>query len=173
MKTPILETERLILRPLNEDDVEAVFCWTGDERVTKYMIYPTHDNIDVTKQWIESLSQLPDNDYQWGFVQKDSGRLIGAGGIRWSEEYSAWAFGYNICFDCWNKGYTTEATRRMIKFIYESCGGRDFISDHAVDNPASGRVMEKCGLTFSHYGEYTKLDGSRTFKAKFYTMHLD
>jgi ribosomal-protein-alanine N-acetyltransferase len=32
--------------------------------------------------------------------------------------------------------------------------------------------MEKCGLKFDHYGEYTKLDGSQTFKAKFYKTPL-
>ncbi len=39
---PIIETERIILRPLTLDDAEAVFKWTGDERVAEYMIYPCH-----------------------------------------------------------------------------------------------------------------------------------
>ena len=46
-------------------------------------------------------------------------------------------------------------------------------ANHAVDNPASGRVLEKCGLRFHHYGEYSKFDGSKTFKAKFYNAHLE
>ena len=173
MKEPILETERLVLRPLTIDDAEDVYKWTSDERVTKYMIYPKHENIDITKEWLSSLEHSPENHFNWGFVLKENNRLIGSGGIRYNEEIKAWFFGYNISFDCWGKGYTTEVTKRMIKYVYENFGARDFVSDHAVDNPASGRVMEKCGMKFSHYGEYTKLDGSQTFKAKFYKMHLD
>ena len=84
-----------------------------------------------------------------------------------------WEFGYNIRYDFWNKGLTTEATKRMITFSYEECGIRDFVSNHAIDNPASGKVMEKCGLVLDHYGEYSTFDGTQTFKAKFYKMHLE
>lgn len=173
MKQPVLETERLILRQLTINDAEDVFKWTNDERVTKYMIYPTHENIETTIVWLESLMDLPDNNFNWGFVLKDNNRLIGSGGIRYYKPENAWSFGYNISYDCWNKGYTTEVTKRMIEFAYKECGARDFISEHAIDNPASGRVMEKCGLSFSHYIEYSKFDGSQTFKGKFYKMHLD
>ena len=41
-----------------------------------------------------------------------------------------------------------------------------------MDNPASGRVIEKCGLTFHYYGEYSKKDGSETFPAKYYRLEL-
>ena len=173
MKEPVLETERFILRPLTLEDAEDVFSWASDERVTKYMIYPRHENIEITKDWLSSLDQLPENNFNWGFVLKENNRLIGSGGIKYNEEIKAWTFGYNISFDCWGNGYVTEIIKHMIKFVYDNFGARDFVADHAVDNPASGRVMEKCGMKFSHYGEYTKLDGSQTFKAKFYIMHLD
>ncbi len=173
MKEVTLETERLILRPLTVDDAEDVFEWTNDERVTKYMSYPRHESIETTKWWLSSLKELPDDDFQFGFVLKETGRLIGSGGIRYSDKEKAWTFGYNIRFYCWNKGYTTEAAKRMIDFAYKEQGAREFIAEHAVDNPASGRVIEKCGLEFSHYGEYSRLDGSETFKAKFYKLHLD
>lgn len=173
MKEPILETERLILRPLTIDDAEDVYKWASDERVAKYMIYPRHESIETTIAWLESLKDLPDNNFNWGFVLKENGRLFGSGSIRLIKEQNAWMFGYNISYDCWNKGYTTEAAKCMIDFAYKKCGARDFISDHAVENPASGRVMEKCGLKFSNYGEYSKFDGSETFKAKFYKMHLE
>ena len=55
----------------------------------------------------------------------------------------------------------------------EKYGIKSFVASHAVDNPASGKVMEKCGLTFDHYGEYSTFDGTQTYKAKFYKMHLE
>ncbi len=173
MEIPILETERLILRPLTIGDAEEVFSWASDERVTRFMGYPKHENIEVTKAWLSSLADVSEKSFDWGFVLKENGKLIGSGGVSWNDEYNAWTFGYNISFDCWGRGYTTEVTKRMIKYAYENLGSRDFVAYHAIDNPASGRVIEKCGMRFSHFGEYSKFDGSATFKAKFYKMHLD
>lgn len=51
-------------------------------------------------------------------------------------------------------------------------GARHFISEHAVDNPASGRVMEKLGLKYFADGSYTCADG-RTFQAKLYKLDLE
>ncbi len=60
----------------------------------------------------------------------------------------------------------------MIKYAYE-LGARKFTAQHAVENPASGRVMEKCGLKFDGYGSYKKTDGSCEFRSKIYKADLD
>ena len=62
--TPTIETDRLILRPLTINDSDDVFEWTGDERVAKYMVYPCHRNIEVTREWLCSLDIL-ENEYTW------------------------------------------------------------------------------------------------------------
>lgn len=61
----------------------------------------------------------------------------------------------------------------MLAFAGETLGARVFVAEHAVDNPASGRVMAKCRLVFDHFGEYSKLDGSETFKAKSWRLELE
>lgn len=86
MQTPILETERLILRPMSTADAPVVFKWASDERVSRYMIYPNHKDISVTLQWLESIDNSSENDYDFGFVEKDSGELIGSGGVYWESE---------------------------------------------------------------------------------------
>lgn len=171
-KEPIIETERLILRPLTVADATAVLEWTGDERVSRFMSYTGYNDISIAREWLSSLADEK-TEWKWGFTLKDNGRLIGSGAIgpdKFFEGY--WGIGYNIRYDCWNKGYTTEAMKAIIEFAHTELGVNKICSDHAVDNPASGRVMEKCGLKFHHFGEYTKLDGSVTFKAKFYTMEI-
>jgi len=167
---PTIETERLILRPISADDAEAVFEWTGDERVARYMIYSVHDSIEVTRQWLRTLPEL-ENEYTWGFVRKSDGKLIGSGSIRYRTDEKRWSFGYNIRYDCWNMGYTTEAALRMIEYVREKHGAEDFAAEHAADNPASGRVIEKCGLHFVGYGEYTSFDGKKTFRSKKYELN--
>ncbi len=133
---PVIETERLILRPLTVDDAESVFEWTGDERVAEYMIYPCHKSIEVTKEWLKSLEFL-ENEYTWGFVRKSDGKLIGSGGIRFRTVENAWSFGYNFRYDCWGHGYATETAKRMIKYVIENHNAKEFVAEHAVDNTAS------------------------------------
>ena len=53
MKPKRIETERLLLRELKTQDAEHIYkTWTSDPRVTKFMTYPTHESIDVTKGWL-------------------------------------------------------------------------------------------------------------------------
>ena len=168
---PTLETKRLILRPLGIDDAQAAFEWTGDERVAHYMIYPTHTDIGVTKAWLESLSDKDEKDFNWGFVRRADGVLIGAGNIRFRYDENRWSFGYNIRFDCWNQGYTTEAALRMMDFVRQTYGAKRFVAECAAENIGSAKVIEKCGLCFDGYCEYSKSDGSVTFKAKRFVLN--
>lgn len=176
MHSVTLETDRLILRPLTVDDADAVFTWTSDPKVNRYMSYPLHTDVETTRQWLRSVEQDSEvqaalENYTFGFVRRSDGLLIGSGGIRRQED-DTWDFGYNLRRDCWGRGYTTEAIKAIIGFARTQRGAKIFAAHHAVDNPASGRVMEKCGLTFRHYGEYSKFDGSETFRAKFYRLEL-
>lgn len=172
-KEPILETERLILRPLTLDDAEACFVWHSDERVNKFMSYPLITDIEETKRWLSTLND-EGAEYTWGFVLKENNLLVGNGAI--GENFymkGYWGIGYNLRYDYWNKGITTEAMRAIIDYVHRELGVNKICSDHAVDNPASGKVMEKCGLKFHHFGEYSKTDNSVTFKAKFYTLEIE
>lgn len=172
-KEPILETKRLILRPLTVADASACFEWASDERVAKFMSYTKAQDISEEIEWLK-LAETDTVEYNWGFVLKENGELIGSGSIgpnKFMDGY--WGIGYNIKYNYWNKGLTTEAMQAVINYVYNELGVKKICADHAIDNPASGKVMEKCGLKFHHYGEYSKLDGSATFEAKFYTLELD
>lgn len=169
-KEPILETERLILRPITLDDAEACFSWGSDERVARFMCYPTAKDISETISWIKT-TLVDEEEWNWAFVLKSENRVIGTGGIgpnKFMDGY--WGIGYNLHYDYWHKGYCTEAMRAIVDYAHNELGVNKICSDHAVDNPRSGKVMEKLGLKFHHYGEYSKLDRSVTFKAKFYTL---
>lgn len=167
---PVLETERLILRPHTVEDAEDVFEWTSDERVTEFMNYSRHESVDTSAEWLKSLETL-ENEYTWGIVRKSDGKLIGSCSIRRRPDGVYWSFGYNLRYDCWNKGYATEATLRMIDFVRSEHEAENFVAEHAAENPASGRVIEKCGLHFVKYGEYTSFDGTKTFKSKIYELN--
>lgn len=164
---PILETERLILRPLTEDDYLDCFKWCGDPRVNEYMIYTLYKNAEDVKEWLKTVN-TDEKHIDYGFVLKESGKLIGSGGIYYHEERDIWSIGYNLAFDGWGKGYTTEAISKIIEYAKNRFHIKEIYGTFAVDNIGSRRVMEKLGMTYFEDTEYSKFDGSRTYKAKTY-----
>ena len=74
--TQRLESERLILRRFVVEDAESMYKnWASDNEVTKYLTWPTHPSVDVTKfvlqDWVNSY--VNDNYYQWAIVLKENG----------------------------------------------------------------------------------------------------
>ena len=68
------------------------------------------------------------------------------------------AIGYIINKKYWNQGLTTEANRAVIKLVFEKIGMNKLVALHDKDNPASGKVMEKSGMRFSHAEPYACMD---------------
>lgn len=173
MHNYILETQRLILRPLTVADSDAVFQWVSDEHVARYMVYNTYTCLNEVIDWLTSL-QKPSEEYHFGFVRKEDNLLMGSGSIGPNENRDGfWSFGYNFRQDCWGNGYATEATKAMMKFAYEHFGIKRFSSSHVEQNKASGHVMEKCGLRFVKYGQFQKLDGSCKMRSMEYEGEVD
>ena len=63
----VIETERLILRPLCDKDRDAIFKWVSDEDVAKYMVYNTYTSKDQVSEWITYLKSV-ENEYHFGFL---------------------------------------------------------------------------------------------------------
>ena len=172
-----LETERLLLRPLTVADAPAVFAWGSDPEVNRYMAYPLERSVADAEAWLRQVEQADGRrDCDFGFVRKEDGLPIGAGGVYrkkgawWRHPW--WVLGYNLRRDCWGRGYATEAARAMLEFARKRRGARIFLASHAVDNPASGHVMEKCGMKAVGTGQYSKLDGSETFQTITYRLEV-
>lgn len=173
MHSITIETERLLLRPLTVADAQAVFEWTSDERVSKYMVYHTYESVEQVMEWLKFI-ETDTEEYHFGFVRKTDGKLIGSGSIGPNAKGNGfWGFGYNLCYDCWGHGYATEAAKAMMKYVYDNFGVKKFASSHAEPNKASGNVMQKCGLHFVGYGEFQKLDGSCKMRSMKYEAELN
>ena len=171
MNTFVIETERLILRPLRAEDCDAVYKWVSDEDVARYMVYPTYTSKERLTEWLSSLDESA--EYHFGFVKKVDNDLIGSGSIGPdSRKDEFWGFGYNFRKDQWGHGYATEAVKAMIRFAHDKFGICRFSSSHVEPNKASGHVMEKCGLHFVRYGEFEKLDGSCKARSMEYEGNL-
>lgn len=176
MKTPVLDTKRLLLRPLTCDDAETVFInWTSDAEVAKFMRWKVHTDVTQTREWLaaEESSIGSDMVYNWGFVLKETGELIGSGGLVYQESKGMYELGYNIMKKYWNHGFTTEAAAAMIAFGKDVLHQKTFYCCHAKDNPASGKVMQKIGFQYQNDGVYSSWNGSKQFESREYLLVVE
>lgn len=164
-----IETERLILRNMTPDDWQAAFKWCGDPDVARYMIYPVYTRAeDVKTLWLDTLDPDDPDEYDAGIVLKESGELIGSGGLFYKPEVDLWTIGYNLRKDQWGHGYAVETIQGLLDFVRKTRNIRGIQGQFANENHKSRRVMEKLGMTYAGDTTYTKLDGSETFPAKQY-----
>ncbi len=150
--TITIETENLILRAFVLSDIPYAFTnWTSDPKVTKFLTWPTHSSLQITEQvitnWISRYAEP--NYYQWTIVPKELGEPIGTISVVHMEERINMAhIGYCIGSQWWHRGYTSEAFSAIISFLFEEVKFERIETVHDINNPNSGKVMQKCGLKY-------------------------
>lgn len=176
--TQEIETPRLLLRRLLPADAEMMYAnWANDPAVTRYLRWEPHKDAAQTRELLAAWALLyPNPDYyQWAIVEKATGQVFGSISLYnallaepqqkndWPEfdiSGGIWEPGYCIGKNWWGKGFTTEALRAVVEYWFENTDGNFLTCCHAVDNPASGRVMEKAGFVYAHDAVYHKFDGT-------------
>ena len=145
----MMETERILLRPWREDDAPALFKYASDPEVGPRAGWQPHKSVEES---LEIIRTLFNSDHMWAIEWKETGESIGCiGYFVYSEsnikigENDAEA-GYWIARPYWNQGICSEALRLLIDYCFREKGFDILWSDFFPDNPASGRVMEKCGF---------------------------
>jgi [ribosomal protein S5]-alanine N-acetyltransferase len=150
--TITLETNRLILRRFNISDAEAMYKnWAGDDEVTKFLTWTSHNSIEKSKSYITSLmnNYQKSDIYDWGIELKEIGQVIGSiGVVRCNEEIGSVHIGYCIGKQWWNKGITSEAFSAVIRYLFKEVYVNRIESRHDPRNENSGKVMKKCGLQY-------------------------
>ena len=145
-----MQTERIILRPWLESDAEALFKYASDPEVGSRAGWPPHKSVEESLEIIRTV--FKDTTNTWAIVLKETGEAIGAMGYGPSCQCNLPSregeplIGYWVGRPYWNQGICTEALRLMLDHIRRTTDINSLISGHFIDNPASGRVMEKCGF---------------------------
>lgn len=147
-----LDTQRLVLRRFEMEDAQHAFNnWMGDSRVTEFLTWPTHRSVAVTemvlRDWIARYKDM--TFYQWAIVLKEIGEPIGTiSVVHMNEEVGMLHVGYCIGSRWWHKGYTSEAFAAVIRFLFNDVKAMRIEARHDSNNLNSGKVMQKCGLTY-------------------------
>ena len=158
MEQPVIETERLLLRPFDSEDAKDIQKLAGNRKVseaTRNIPYPYKDGI--AEEWISNHVSCWKNRTGaiYAVTEKISKKLFGA--VSLVEINGAAAkLGYWMGEPYWDKGYSTEAAKALLQFAFTGMGVKKVIAEHLSSNPASGRVMEKIGMLYVN--QIQKLD---------------
>ena len=147
-----IDTERLILRRFTPEDAQAMYeNWASQNNVTRYLTWPTHGSAEISA-WVVNdwVSHYDDPAYyQWAIELKDIAQPIGSiAVVKCDNEVGMLEIGYCIGENWWGKGIVTEAFSAILPFLFREVGANRIQARHDSKNPASGRVMVKCGLTY-------------------------
>jgi RimJ/RimL family protein N-acetyltransferase/uncharacterized protein (DUF952 family) len=148
---PTLETERLRLRPFTLADAPEVQRLAGERDIAATTLNIPHPYPDgAAEQWILShqLQFVEGAIVNFAMTLKSDGRLVGAISLGLRPEYQRAELGYWAGKPYWGQGYTTEAARAVLAYGFEQLGLSRIYAVHFSTNPASGRVMQKIGMTY-------------------------
>jgi ribosomal-protein-alanine N-acetyltransferase len=144
---PTLRTGRLTLRPFTMADAPAVQRLAGEYDIALNTMFIPHPYPDgAAEAWIATHQADYDENRIHHFAI-DDGQLAGAMGLVMKGDEIA-EIGYWIGKPFWNRGYTTEAAVEVIRYGFEQCHLERIFAGHFSRNPASGRVMQKLGMTY-------------------------
>ncbi len=145
-----IESERLLLRRFLLQDTQAVYNgWTSDSRSSLFMRWQPHTSAKETHAMLETWVSQYSNPafYQWAIELKQTHALVGTIALfTVNEQDRCGDVAYCIATEHWSRGYASEALSAVLYFAFSRENYNRVEAYHAVENPASGRVMEKAGM---------------------------
>ena len=149
IKIPPLRTARTLMRRIRPQDLEDVYAYASDPRVSEYLLWYPHPNSSYTRDYLAYLDRMYRRGefYDWG-VEVD-GHMIGTAGFTsFDLENNSAEIGYVLNRSWWGKGFATEVARAVISFGFEILELQRISARYLSGNDHSRRVMEKCNMLY-------------------------
>lgn len=143
---PVLETERLILSAIKEEDIPYIVEYLQEKvfsELTSNIPYPYTE--DDARFWLKNSRQAFEMKTGFTFAIRNKEKIIGAIGLHDRGDDKA-ELGYWLAKPFWNKGLVTEAAKAMIDFGLKELQFNKIYATHFLHNPASGKVLQKIGM---------------------------
>jgi RimJ/RimL family protein N-acetyltransferase len=147
-----LTTPRLILRPLRAGDGPRIQAFCGAWPVARMLArvpYPYPDGLAET--WIAQQAADRQSGLAYVFAILLDDEVIGVIGLE-RRAHGAYELGYWLGEPWWGQGYMSEAAARVVRFAFDDLKLDRVTASYFADNPASGRVQEKCGFRTTGHG---------------------
>jgi RimJ/RimL family protein N-acetyltransferase len=171
LRLPI-STERLELREFTRLDVEGIFQFSSDPRVTRYLFFGPRDRdgaAEYLEGLLESQRELPRTRFELAVVERESATLIGACDLSLIERNVA-DLGYMLGAAHWGKGYATEISLALIDAAFFDLKADRVISTVDVNNQASINVLEKIGMRWEAVFRRHRRAKNRWWDCHLYTL---
>ena len=153
----VVESERLIVRPVAEADLQALLAVNGDDEATRFLPYASWRSLADARAWYERMSILGarGESIQYVLTERASALAIGTCLLFRYEESSARAeLGYVLGRRYWGRGIMREALIAVIDCAFGAYGLRRLEAEVDPLNQASSRLLESLG--FVHEGQLRK-----------------
>jgi len=147
---PSLETERLILDQITTADIPSIVIYAGNKKITdntRTMPHPYFAEDAIA--WINMANQGFRNKDNYIFAMRNNhdNSFMGGIGLTLESEHNRAEIGYWIAEPFWNKGFTSEAVKALLKFGFEHLQLNKIVAAYISTNIASGKIMIKNGMT--------------------------
>lgn len=145
VENSVIETERLILRPIRITDAEDMYEYMSDELTTRYL-FTAHTTIEQTKRMLANYF-IKEPIGKYGVVLKETNKLIGAIEFRVDDWSEAGDLGFTLNSKYWGNGYMTEGAKAIIQLAFDTLELARVFAGHEDRNEASGKVLIRLGMT--------------------------
>ena len=147
---PTLRTTRLFLRQFQPSDADTVHRLAGVKEVAAGTWLPQPSDLEAAAKWIaqQQESFAAGNAITFAIVLIEEEQLIGSIGMEIAREHQLARLSYWLGTHYWNQGYCTEAVRAVLDYGFTRLSLHRIYAPHFHNNPASGRVLRKVGMTY-------------------------
>lgn len=146
---PELETERLLLKEIVNEDARGIFNCFSNNEVTRYYGQDTLTNLEEAKEFVDyfARSYKEKRGIRWGIQNKGQNNIIGTIGFNaWSRKHKRAEIGYELHPQHWRKGYAYEAASKIIAYGFSELELTRIGAVVFTENKASDRLLSKLGF---------------------------
>ena len=145
-----IHTARLTLRPLLPEDASGLHQIYQSEGVLRFFPHPAPPPLEKVQRFIAGQSEHWEKyGYgDWAVVQSSEQMMIGWAGLQYLPELDETEVGFLLDRPTWGRGYATEAAKGSLGYGFERLNLEHIIALVHLDNLASRRVIEKCGMSY-------------------------
>jgi RimJ/RimL family protein N-acetyltransferase len=145
------ETQRLILRPFQDEDLETFIAYRSDPMVAQYQgwnaPYPRSKALAFIEEMKGKTPGIPDEWYQAAIGLKPGGEMIGDCAFHILPEDARQAeIGFTLAHKYWGYGYASEAVHSLLNYLFGEMGLHRVRAICDIKNTASEKVLKRLGM---------------------------
>lgn len=152
----IVETERLIIREFEEDDIISLYKIESDERILEFIPWNKLSSLSECRRQLKKIIE----NYKkgklnsWAITIKETGDVIGITQLFYSKKIKGVEIGTKILPEYWSKGYASELTKAVIQYGLYDLDIDEIFAVTDINNAGAIKSLENCGMKFKKYGYY-------------------